>query len=177
MSVSVTMLIDEHKLILRAVDAIKAKVEEIEATKKVNPDLISTIVDFFRTYADRFHHGKEEGILFNELFHKQLSDADRKATNELIMDHVFARQTVTALENAKESYVAGKTEALGTLLESLRTLMEFYPKHIEKEDKHYFYPSMAYLSAQEQEDMLKKFLEFNRSFTDKLYSQIVNSLK
>ena len=32
--------------------------------KKVNPNFITAAVDFFRTYADRFHHGKEEGILF-----------------------------------------------------------------------------------------------------------------
>jgi|YelNatPaOPRAMG01_1025707.scaffolds.fasta_scaffold21120_6 hemerythrin-like domain-containing protein len=177
MSMPVVVLIDEHKLILQAVAFIKAKITETKTSKTVNPNLITTIVDFFRTYADRFHHGKEEGILFNELLHKQLSESDKKTMNELIMEHVFARRTVTALENAKGSYVSGKNESLNAILDSLETLVDFYPKHIEKEDKHFFYPSMTYFSSQEQESMLKKFEEFNRSFTDKRYNQVVNSLK
>lgn len=177
MLVPVDVLVEEHKLIIRAVDAIKRKIEEIKANRMVNPNQINTMVDFFRTYADRFHHGKEEGILFWKLSQKELADVRRQVMKELIEEHVFARRTVTALENAKENYVSGKTEFLGGLLESLQTLVEFYPIHIEKEDKHFFYPTMTYFSSQEQEDMLRKFQEFNRNFTDKRYSQIIDSLE
>ncbi len=32
----------------------------------------------------------------------------------------------------------------------METLIKRYPVHIEKEDKHFFIPSMEYLSMQEQ---------------------------
>ena len=64
MSLPVDVLITEHKLILRAVELIKKEATKMHANKKVNPNFITAAVDFFRTYADRFHHGKEEGILF-----------------------------------------------------------------------------------------------------------------
>lgn len=67
LSIPVEVLIDEHKLILKAVATLKQKVAQTELNKSINPDSITVLVDFFRMYADRFHHGKEEGILFSEL--------------------------------------------------------------------------------------------------------------
>lgn len=97
--------------------------------------------------------------------------------NELIGEHVFARKTVTILENAKQDYVNGKRDALNTIIDLLQVLAKLYPVHIEKEDKHFFYPAMAYFDKEEQQNMRRKFEEFNRTFTDKRYSQIINSLK
>ena len=133
------------------------------------------MVDFFRTYADKYHHGKEEGILFKELAQKKLNENDRKIMNELIQEHAFARRTVTALESAKESYILGKEEALKNITDHLTTLTKFYPAHIEKEDKHFFYPCMEYFSQQEQKNMLTRFQDFDQNFTNKKYLRIINS--
>jgi len=51
-----------------------------------------------------------------------------------------------------------------------------YPAHIEKEDKHFFYPCMEYFSVLERQNMLTSFLEFNQNFTEKRYKQIIDSL-
>ena len=177
MLLPVDVLITEHKLILRAVELVNKEADKIQANKSVNPNFITTVVDFFRTYADRFHHGKEEGILFRELSQKKLNQADLKVMNELLLEHTFARRTVTALEQAKETYVSGRTEALKDVLELLSSLVKLYPEHIEKEDNHYFYPCMKYFSEQEQQEMLDSFLGFNQDFTDKRYKQIINSLE
>ena len=67
-----------------------------------------------------------------------------------MMEHTFARRTVTALEKSNERYVSGQKEALNEVLDSLRTLVKLYPEHIQKEDKHFFYPCMRYFSKQEQ---------------------------
>lgn len=176
MSLPVDVLINEHKLIIRAVDLIKKETDQIQTNKTVNPNFIAAAADFFRTYADRFHHGKEEGILFKELSQRQLKEADRKVMNEVVMEHALARRTVTALENAKESYISGSKEALKDVFDLLTTLVKLYPKHIEKEDKHFFYPSMEYFSKQNQKDRLTRFIEFNQNFTDKRYKQVIDSL-
>jgi hemerythrin-like domain-containing protein len=177
MLVPVDVLITEHKLILQAVTLIKKEVNQLQTNKSVNPNFITIAVDFFRTYADRFHHGKEEGILFKELSQKKLNKVDFKVMNELISEHVFARKTVTSLENAKNTFISGKKEAQEDILKLLATLAELYPSHIEKEDEHFFYPSMRYFSEREQKDMLVNFIGFNQDFTDKRYKQIINSLE
>ncbi len=175
MSLPVDLLVEEHKLILQAVEAIKGKTSQIRANQPFNPNDVTVMVDFFRTFADRYHHGKEEGILFRALFQKKLSEADRKITGELVLEHALARRTVTALETGNLSFVSGNKGALGDVLKNLQTLVELYPAHIEKEDKHFFYPVMGYFSKREQGDMLAQFRQFNFDFTEKRYSQTVAS--
>lgn len=62
----------EHRLIEKMLVAMMRHIDEVEKTKKVNPLIIDTAVDFIRTYADRTHHGKEEEILFRDLAKKPL---------------------------------------------------------------------------------------------------------
>lgn len=57
-------LMIEHRLIERMISIIKDVLRQIESTQKVDPVFVDTAVDFIRNYADRTHHGKEEGILF-----------------------------------------------------------------------------------------------------------------
>ena len=65
-------------------------------------------VDFIRTYADRTHHGKEEGILFRDLAKKQLSPEHVRIMSELMEEHKHARNTVSKLVEAKERYIKGE---------------------------------------------------------------------
>ncbi|MCW4003300.1 MAG: hemerythrin domain-containing protein [Candidatus Bathyarchaeota archaeon] len=173
----VDMLVIEHKLILQAVEKIKKEIGQIEAAKAANPNYLATAVDFFRTYADRFHHGKEEGILFRALSQRNLNETDQKVMMELMIEHGVARRTVTALDNAKGEYIEGKQEALTHILDLLNTLVKLYPAHIEKEDAHFFYPSMAYFTEKEQNEMQTSFITFNQNFTDKKYQQVIDQLQ
>jgi hemerythrin-like domain-containing protein len=172
----VEILIGEHRLIERFVKLIKKEMEKTIETQKVEPNFIVVAVDFFRTYADRYHHGKEEGILFKGLSQKKLSATDDKMMLELIMEHAYARRTVNNLESLKETYLAGKVDTLKDIMQLLKALVELYPTHIEKEDEHFFFPSMKYFTQPEQEEMLNKFVEFNRDFTNKKYQQVIKML-
>ncbi len=96
---------------------------------------------------------------------------------ELIVEHAMARRTVNALENAKKEYVSGKTDVRNEVLDLLNALTILYPTHIEKEDKHFFYPSMEYFSGIEQNEMMLNFVAFNQEFTDKMYKQIIRAIK
>jgi len=173
----VDVLVSEHQLILYTVSVLKKEQRKIVAAVKVDPDVIVAVVDFFRTYADRYHHGKEEGILFNALYKRKLSDVDGEMIRELILEHALARRTVTSLENLKTSYINGISESLNDIIDCFSTLIELYPEHIEKEDKHFFYPSMTYFTEKEQQEMLQKFLEFNENFTDNRYKQTMETIE
>jgi hemerythrin-like domain-containing protein len=63
-------LMIEHRLIERMVKLLAAELEKIKKMSYANISLVNVGVDFFRTYADRTHHGKEEEILFRELHKK-----------------------------------------------------------------------------------------------------------
>ena len=170
-------LMREHRLIERMVALMDKELARIGEENDVNPDFIGAAVDFFRSYADRNHHGKEEDILFRELAAKQLSPEHKKVMDELIAEHVSGRKTVTSLNSAKVSYMQGNTGVLNDIKACLRELVRFYPAHIEKEDKHFFYPSMEYFSRQEQDDMLEEFREFDRKLEHEKYQGIVKELE
>ncbi|MCJ7619462.1 MAG: cation-binding protein, partial [Anaerolineae bacterium] len=63
------------------------------------------------------------------------------------------------------------------VVSALQDLVEFYPAHIEKEDKRFFVPCMKYFSRQEQDEMLKEFWEFDKRLIHEKYAAIVGRLE
>lgn len=170
-------LMIEHRLIERMLTIIQNMLDLVEKTGKIDPLFVDKAVDFIRTYADRTHHGKEEDILFRELKNKGLSDGDRRVMDELIEEHIFGRSTAKALEKANALYRNGDASALVDIASCLRTLVEFYPKHIEKEDKIFFPASRAYFTEAEDQAMLAEFMEFDRKMIHEIYTSVVDELE
>lgn len=96
---------------------------------------------------------------------------------ELVEEHVYARKTVGRLVDAKDKYVQQDNKALEDIVAIISDLVEFYPKHIEKEDKHFFIPVMNYFSKQEKEDMLQEFWEFDKKLIHEKYKAVVEKLE
>ena len=170
-------LMIEHRLIERMLSVIEDALGKIESKQKVDPVFVDIAVDFIRVYADRTHHGKEEDILFRELRNKPLSDEDRTAMDELIEDHVFGRRTTQALVEANTRYRNGDETALNDISEKLETLIKFYPRHIEKEDKVFFPASRNYLTDEEDQAMVSEFWEFDRKMIHEKYESMVEEFE
>jgi hemerythrin-like domain-containing protein len=163
----------EHRLIERMISLLKAALAPIESLRTADPQFVDKAVDFIRVYADRTHHGKEEDILFRALEKRSLSAEDRQVMKELIEEHVFGRQVTTTLAEATVRYRGGDALALADIAGRLRTLVEFYPKHIEKEDKVFFPAARAYLSEEEDRAMIAEFWEFDRKMIHEKYGSMV----
>jgi hemerythrin-like domain-containing protein len=170
-------LMREHRLIERMVGLIRGELRRMSDTNEANAEFLIAAVDFFRTYADRTHHGKEESILFRELAKKQLSAEHKRTMNELIEEHVYGRKLVSQLVSAMESYRGNGANALKDIKACLEKLIAFYPAHIEKEDKHFFYPCLEYLSKKEQDSMLQEFWEFDRKMIHERYQRTVEEME
>ena len=170
-------LMIEHRLIERMIALIKDALAKIQPSGKIDPLFVDTAVDFIRIYADRTHHGKEEDILFRELDKRPLSADDRRVMEELIQEHVFGRQTTKAVVDANTRYRNGDQDALDDIAGKLQTLVDFYPKHIEKEDKIFFPASRAYFTEDEDQAMLAEFWEFDRKMIHEKYRAVVEGLE
>ena len=166
-------LMIEHRLIERMLSALENVVTTIDDENTVNPVTIDLAVDFIRVYADRTHHGKEEDILFRDLKTKPLTEEDARIMNELIEEHVFGRETTQALVDANTRYRGGDPAALAEIADKLRTLIDFYPKHITKEDKIFFPAARAYFTDQEDQAMLAEFYTFDRKMIHEKYETLV----
>jgi hemerythrin-like domain-containing protein len=162
---------------MRMISLIAREAASIEKNNVVNQSFIRSVVDFIRSYADRTHHGKEEGILFRDLGKKQLSPVDKKIMDELIQEHIFGRVTTNELAALVDAYQKGDASALPGIAGTLRKFTDFYPNHIEKEDKVFFPLAMAYFSEPEQQSMLDEFLEFDAKLIHDKYKSVVDSLE
>jgi hemerythrin-like domain-containing protein len=170
-------LMIEHRLIEKMLSVVQNTLERVEQTQSIDPYFVDTAVDFIQVYADRTHHGKEEDILFRELREKHLSNEDRQVMNELIEDHKFSRKTTKALVEANMRYRTGTEAALGEVTTHLKTLVNFYPKHIKKEDEVFFPASKTYFSDEEDQTMLAEFREFDMNMIHEKYKAVVQKFK
>jgi hemerythrin-like domain-containing protein len=170
-------LMIEHRLIERLIRCLSVESKRIQAGGKADVLFIDDAVDFIRTYADRCHHGKEEDILFRDLGRKELAAEHEKVMKELIDEHVLARSKVRALVDARKKFTRGSRKAAKDIGRLLGELAEFYPRHIEKEDRHFFVPVMSYFSKAEQGKMFEEFWQFDRSLIHEKYRNIVERLE
>jgi hemerythrin-like domain-containing protein len=166
-------LMVEHRLIERMVDLLVAEERKISKHNLPDTDFLLGAADFFRTYADRCHHGKEEDILFKELETKVLADEHTKILNELKEEHTTARTNVRRLTDARQRLLEGVAGSAEEVQEVLGILTALYPIHIEKEDRHFFLPVMDYFTKKEQLDMLHRFWEFDEKLIHNIYKDIV----
>ncbi|MEI7942030.1 MAG: hemerythrin domain-containing protein, partial [Candidatus Riflemargulisbacteria bacterium] len=122
-------LVDEHIWIKRLLALIPTLLQKTDITSTEGQALILNCVDFIRNYADKFHHAKEEDILFKYF------DPNMAVIQAMLHDHITGRNFVAAavarLEEKDAKGVASNLEGYQSLL------ME----HIKREDE-ILYPWM-----------------------------------
>jgi hemerythrin-like domain-containing protein len=156
-------LLIEHRLIEKMVGVLQKESTDVSGGRKPDTPLIYVAVDFFRVYADKTHHGKEEDILFRDLSAKPLSEEHIGIVAELLEEHALARKNVAALFDANLRYEKGDSSAVSDMSAAMKILTQLYPVHIEKEDKRFFIPVMDYFTQDEQDKMLREFYLFDRN--------------
>jgi hemerythrin-like domain-containing protein len=166
----------EHRLIEQIIQPLEREVHSISHENVAHPSLFFRAVDFFRTYADRFHHGKEEDILFVELSKKPLNTTHKRIMGELEEEHAYARRTVGQLVSSTENWSHGDVDALPGIADTLKKLCDLYPQHIVKEDAEFFLPCQDYFTQTEREKLLVAGIQFDQNFTHVTYQNIMKLL-
>jgi hemerythrin-like domain-containing protein len=166
----------EHRLIEQIIPLMLREIDAIRSDDRADVVFIDRAVDFFRTYADRTHHGKEEDILFEELVKKPLSADHARIMAELQNEHVRARENVRGLIEARQAFMDGDRTATERIVARMKDLAGLYPGHIEKEDRAFFFPVMDYFTPAEQDRMLQRFYEFDKKMIHEKYQNIMEGM-
>ena len=170
-------LMIEHRLIEQTISLIRKESEDIINTGRVDLSLLTDMVDFMRTYADRCHHGKEEDILFRVLEKKEMTEEHRAMMARLVDDHRRSRALTSQLNDLLLPFRRGARGAVEEVVEILQALSTVYPDHIEREDKHFFPAAMKYLTNEERDAMLKEFEKFDALLVHDHYKAEVERMK
>jgi len=127
------VMVDEHKLILRMIALVEKNTELLEQGKFRNWQFYLDAVDFIRNYADRFHHAKEEDVLFAELIKNGMPEK-QSPIEAMHMEHDQGRAYVRAMEEAAQKALDGETGQAAIIAENAKGYAALLRGHIEKED-------------------------------------------
>jgi hemerythrin-like domain-containing protein len=149
-------LSNEHGLIRQFLDNLSMAAGQIERGNRPSAAFFEKGLDFARTFADRFHHFKEEHVLFVRLAQKKAGEIDAQL-EALRHQHERGRELITGISNALDGYIACDPSKTADLLEKMAAYASLLRHHIHTED-HVFYPmARKLLSADEMAQLEKEF--------------------
>jgi len=147
------MLYAEHQVILERMEDLRRLLKSNNLSNK-KEDLLG-YVDFFRTYADKYHHHKEEDVLFSLL--KDRFPGLWSITEALEEHHTMFRENIADIEAGLKS---GDFEKAGAdFLQYLSDLTD----HISAEDDELFVAVDDQLTGAEREKLYYAFLDKDRA--------------
>ncbi len=153
---STGILIREHTLILQALEHLETAAKRLEIRERPPLELFLSAVDFFGNFAGRFHHYKEEYLMFGLLAEKHEGDLDL-SIGILRHEHERCRHYIQEIDTAAPGYETGDEIAEITLLENLSPYISLLRRHIHKEDHLFFKMVEKHLSQSEDEDLVRGF--------------------
>ena len=127
------VLVQEHKLILRMVALVQQNATRAEQGSFADWSFFLAAVDFIRSYADRFHHAKEEDVLFVALVDNGMPEK-QSPIEAMLIQHDQGRAFVGALEAAATAALAGDDGQLDAIVTNARGWADLLTDHIDKED-------------------------------------------
>tara|TARA_Y100000310_G_C20645478_1_gene796316 strand:- start:60 stop:584 length:525 start_codon:yes stop_codon:yes gene_type:complete len=168
------ILSDEHKNILKVIDGLTIEVDELKKGKEIDKEFFTKTIDFIRNYADKFHHAKEEDILFKE-FNKAAEDGcvHCNPVEQMLFEHEEGRKFVKAMEQGVNENDKKK------VIENALSYCNLLKDHIFKEDNILYPMSEDALSKEKIDFILDRFkdVDIKKKSDKKKYLAFVRSLR
>ena len=127
------ILSSEHRVIEQVLDCLEAMVREAKRRAGSSGSRPRTPWRFFRNFADRCHHGKEEAHLFPAMEAKGFP-RDGGPTGVMLHEHEQGRAHVRGMDEAIDAAAAGDAAALRQFVEHAEGYVALLREHIYKED-------------------------------------------
>jgi len=124
---------DEHQLILRMLALLEKNAKRTEEGTFTEYQFYLDGVDFIRNYADRFHHAKEEDVLFEAMVENGMPRANSPIA-AMLLEHDLGREFVRGMEEAARRALDGEAGQNEAIVANARGYLELLREHISKED-------------------------------------------
>jgi len=152
----IAILMEEHRVIERAVRLLQKVAERIDAGKNVEPSVLLDLTDFIRNFADRCHHGKEEKILFQTFAEKGIP-VEGGPIGVMLFEHEEGRRAARAMAEAASKIKDGDWSKGKLFSENAKSYAQLLTQHIYKEDNILYPMGGGLLSEEEKEELVRRF--------------------
>ena len=139
----------EHEIVLLVLEGAAREVAAIRGGASVRAERFGQMVEFFRQFVDRCHHGKEERHLFPALATRGLPP-DVGPVRVMLLEHEQGRAAVAAIAAALPRVEAGEPGASTALADALEGYVDLLRAHIYKENNVLFPMADQVLPPEEQ---------------------------
>jgi hemerythrin-like domain-containing protein len=157
------ILMEEHELILQALDALEKKVAAVQAGSPPDKEYFEKAVEFLRGFADKCHHGKEEDLLF-----KRMADRGFPVRGGpiavMLQEHDMGRAFIRGIADGAAA-VGTDPAAAERIAENARGYIDLLRDHIGKENSILFPMADQVLGPEDQADLGKAFERFEAEET------------
>ncbi len=127
-------LIQEHQAVLVSLQILEKVATAIGAKEAKATEHLAQLLDFFKGFVDRCHHGKEEDALFPELERRGVR-REGGPIGVMLAEHEIGRGHVRAMTERLHALQAG---AAAGIAEQARAYREMLEAHIQKENNVLF---------------------------------------
>lgn len=178
---AVKTLRDEHQYILRMLKVVKTLSIHTFNTKEVYYKGYRDAIDFIRNYADKFHHGKEEDILFEKMSEELGQAIKQGPIYGMLAEHDLGRLFIKNLEDALLEVENGKEDAKVDVIANATAYTDLLYRHIDKEDNAIFNFAESKLSPETHNQLNTEFEKakerLNSEEVEKKYVALLGELE
>ncbi len=150
------LLVREHRVIEQVLNCLEKILEQCTSENRLDAQSARQAIEFFRGYADRWHHGKEEAQLFPVM---QANGFSGGCSPVMVMlrEHALGRLYLQGMEAAIEPAGGGDREAMKWFIQHGQSYLNLLREHIRKEDMCLFPAANHRLTEKDQEGLMAAF--------------------
>jgi hemerythrin-like domain-containing protein len=150
------ILMNEHRIIEQVLACLEKILEQCTSGTKLDTKSAKQAIEFFRGFADRCHHGKEEAHLFPVMQANGFSGGCSPVA-VMFREHELGRLYIQGMDAAIEPAAAGDPESLKWFIQHGQSYVTLLREHIRKEDTCLFPAANHRLTEKDQEQLLAAF--------------------
>ncbi len=131
---AIQLMVDEHVNIKRMLNVVRNASFKIMNGSEICYEDFEQMIDFVRNYADNYHHGKEEKMLFNRMIDEIGTVGEKLVKYGMLIEHDLGRLFMQDLEIALEKVKNGDEFAKIDVIANAVGYTNLLTRHIDKED-------------------------------------------
>ncbi len=153
MSQAIDDLMHEHDVILTALQILNAICKRIELNQFIEINEIRNFIDFIKEFADKCHHGKEEGHLFPAMIAAGFS-MEAGPVAVMLQEHTEGRNWIAQIDESLKPTLNSTS-----FLRAARGYTNLLGAHIQKENEILFPLAEKVLSPSQLTYLFRAFEE------------------
>jgi hemerythrin-like domain-containing protein len=150
------ILMSEHRIIEVVLASLEAMADQCKSQGVLDREAASQAIFFLKSFADKCHHGKEEGQLFPLLETKGFP-REGGPTGVMLQEHELGRIHIRGMADAVEADKLADPNAQRQFIQHAKGYIHLLREHIQKEDRILFPMADRSMTSEDQEHLLASF--------------------